>query len=86
MPSAYVLLNCELGCEAVVIDEIRTLSHVSEFCYNRVYGSSYDMIIKVSAETTDKLNQIKSSKIRRIEKVKAQIMMVIDGQQVEKSN
>jgi DNA-binding Lrp family transcriptional regulator len=85
MPSAYVLINCELGCEAVVIDEIRTLSHVSEV--NRVYGSSYDMIIKVSAETTDKLNQIISSKIRRIEKVKAtQIMMVIDGQQVEKSN
>ena len=85
MPSAYVLLNCELGCEAVVIDEIRTLSHVSEV--NRVYGSSYDMIIKVSAETTDKLNQIINSKIRRIEKVKAtQIMMVIDGQQVEKSN
>ncbi|HEY5630925.1 MAG TPA: Lrp/AsnC ligand binding domain-containing protein [Nitrososphaeraceae archaeon] len=85
MPSAYVLLNCELGCEAVVIDEIRTLSHVSEV--NRVYGSSYDMIIKVSAETTDRLNQIISSKIRRIEKVKAtQTMMVIDGQQVGKSN
>jgi DNA-binding Lrp family transcriptional regulator len=85
MPSAYVLLNCELGCEAVVIDEIRTLSHVIEV--NRVYGSSYDMIIKVSADTTDKLNQIISSKIRRIEKVKAtQTMMVIDGQQVEKSN
>jgi DNA-binding Lrp family transcriptional regulator len=85
MPSAYVLLNCELGCEAVVIDEIRTLSHVSEV--NRVYGSSYDMIIKVSAETTDKLNQVISSKIRRIEKVKAtQTMMVTDGQQVEKSN
>jgi DNA-binding Lrp family transcriptional regulator len=85
MPSAYVLLNCELGCEAVVIDEIRTLSHVSEV--NRVYGSSYDMIIKVSAETTDKLNLIISSKIRRIEKVKAtQTMMIIDGQQVEKGN
>ena len=85
MPSAYVLLNCELGCEAVVIDEIRTLSHVSEV--NRVYGSSYDMIIKLSAETTDKLNQIINSKIRRIEKVKAtQTMMVIDGQQVGKSN
>ena len=48
MPSAYVLLNCELGSEAVVIDEIRTLSHVSEV--NRVYGSSYDMIIKVSGD------------------------------------
>ena len=85
MPSAYVLLNCELGCEAVVIDEIRTLSHVIEV--NRVYGSSYDMIIKVSADTTDKLNQIISSKIRRIEKVKAtQTMMVIEVQQTEKSN
>ena len=85
MPSAYVLLNCELGCEVAVIDEIRTLSHVSEV--NRIYGSSYDMIIKLSAETTDKLNQIINSKIRRIEKVKAtQTMMVIEGQQTEKSH
>ena len=79
MSSAYVLIMCELGCEIVVMDEIRTLEHVAEV--DRVYGSSYDMIAKINADTIDKLNHIISSKIRRIEKVKAtQTMMVIEGQ------
>jgi DNA-binding Lrp family transcriptional regulator len=79
MASAYVLIMCELGCELVVMDEIRTLNQVIEV--NRVYGSSYDMMIKISADTTDKLNSIISSKIRRIEKVRAtQTMMVIESQ------
>ena len=51
MVSAYVLIICELGCEIAVMDEITTLNHVTEA--NRVYGSSYDMMIKISADTTD---------------------------------
>jgi DNA-binding Lrp family transcriptional regulator len=79
MSSAYVLILCEPGCEIVVMDEIRTLKHVTEL--DRVYGSSYDIIIKISADTADKLNDIISSKIRRIEKVRAtQTMMVIESQ------
>jgi DNA-binding Lrp family transcriptional regulator len=79
MSSAYVLILCEIGCEIVVMDEIGTLKHVTEL--DRVYGSSYDIIIKISADTADKLNHIISSKIRRIEKVRAtQTMMVIESQ------
>jgi DNA-binding Lrp family transcriptional regulator len=78
MVSAYVLIICELGCEIAVMDEITTLSQVTEA--NRVYGSSYDMMIKISADTTDQLNHIISSKIRRIEKVRAtQTMMLIES-------
>jgi DNA-binding Lrp family transcriptional regulator len=79
MVSACVLIICELGCEIAAMDEITTLSQVTEV--NRVYGSSYDMMIKISADTTDQLNYIISSKIRRIEKVRAtQTMMVIESQ------
>jgi DNA-binding Lrp family transcriptional regulator len=79
MSSAYVLIMWELGCEIVVMDEIRALSQVTEV--NRVYGSSYDIIVKINTDTTDKLNHIISSKIRRIEKVRAtQTMMVIESQ------
>ena len=79
MSSAYVLILCEIGCEIVVMDEIRTLKHVTEL--DRVYGSSYDIIIRISADTPDKLNHIISSKIRRIEKVRVtQTMIVTEGQ------
>jgi DNA-binding Lrp family transcriptional regulator len=77
MVSAYVLIICELGCEIAVMDEITTLSQVTEA--NRVYGSSYDMMIKISADT-DQLNHIISLKIMRIEKVRAtQTMMLIES-------
>jgi DNA-binding Lrp family transcriptional regulator len=70
---------CELGFEMVVIDEIRTLNQVTEV--NRVYGTPYDIIVRINAETIDKLSRIISAKIRRIEKVKAtQTMMVVEGQ------
>ena len=79
MPSAYVLIMCELGYEIVVMDEIKALSQVTEV--NRVYGSSYDMIAKINTDTAHKLNHIISSKIRRIEKVRAtQTMTVIESQ------
>jgi DNA-binding Lrp family transcriptional regulator len=85
MTSAYVLIYCEIGCEIVVMDELRTLNEVMEV--NRVYGSYFDIIAKINVNTADKLNRIISSKIRRIEKVKAtQTMVVIEGQQTEKSN
>ena len=79
MTSAYVLIYCEIGCEIVVMDELRTLNEVMEV--NRVYGSYFDIIAKINVNTADKLNRIISSKIRRIEKVKAtQTMIVIEGQ------
>jgi DNA-binding Lrp family transcriptional regulator len=59
MASAYVLIMCELGCEIVVMDEIAALNEVTDV--NRVYGSSYDMMVQVSADTTDQLNHIISS-------------------------
>jgi DNA-binding Lrp family transcriptional regulator len=71
------MINCELGCENAVIDELKTLRGVVEA--NRVYGSTFDIIIKVCAETEDRLREIVNKRIRRIEKVKAtQTMMVLE--------
>jgi hypothetical protein len=53
VPSAYVFISCELGCETAVSDELRTLGQVIEA--DRVNGFSYDILTKVKADTTDKL-------------------------------
>jgi DNA-binding Lrp family transcriptional regulator len=75
-PTAYVLINCEIGCETAVIDELRLLPQVIEA--DEIYGSSYDIITKVTAQTEDKLKEIIRNNIRRIGKVKAtQTMMVV---------
>jgi hypothetical protein len=41
--SVYVLINCELGCQIAVIDELLTLPQVME-AYE-IYCSVYDIII-----------------------------------------
>ena len=74
--TAYVLINCEIGCEMAVIDELRLLPQVIEV--DEIYGSSYEIITKVTAETESKLKEIIRKNIRRIVKVKAtQTMMVV---------
>jgi DNA-binding Lrp family transcriptional regulator len=74
--TAYILINCEIGCETVVIDELRLLPQVMEAA--EIYGSSYDIIAKVTAQTDSKLKEIIRNDIRRIGRVKAtQTMMVV---------
>ncbi|UVS70339.1 Lrp/AsnC ligand binding domain-containing protein [Nitrososphaera viennensis] len=76
MPSAYILINCELGCENALIDELKTLPGVVEAC--QIYGSTFDIIVKVCADTEDRLKEVVNRRIRRMEKVKAtQTMMVV---------
>lgn len=69
MPSAYILINCELGCENALIDELKTLPGVVEAC--QIYGSTFDIIVKVCADTEDRLKEVVNRRIRRMEKVKA---------------
>ncbi len=78
MSIAYVLINCDLGSEEEIINEIKKIPEVVEV--HGVYGV-YDIIIKVQSENMDKLREIISWKIRRIEKVRSTLtMIVIEGQ------
>jgi DNA-binding Lrp family transcriptional regulator len=78
MSSAYILVSCETGCEIAVVDELRTLPSVVEA--NRIYGSSYEIIVKITSDDVNKLRDTINRDIRRIEKVKStQTMTVIEG-------
>ena len=74
MPVAYVLLNVELGSEDEVLNELKKVNEVTE-AY-RVYGV-YDTLVKVSAETTEKLKEVVSRKIRRIPNVRSTLTMIV---------
>jgi DNA-binding Lrp family transcriptional regulator len=83
MSTEYILVSCEPGCEIAVVDELRTLPSVVEA--NRVYGSSYEIIVKITSEDASKLRDTVIRNIRRIEKVKStQTMTVIEGQYYRK--
>ena len=74
MPLAFVLINAEIGSEDEVLKELRKLSNVKESYV--VYGV-YDIVAKVEADSMDKLKEIVTWKIRRLEKVRSTLTMIV---------
>ncbi|HXV65691.1 MAG TPA: Lrp/AsnC ligand binding domain-containing protein [Nitrosopumilaceae archaeon] len=83
MPIAYVLLNSDLGSDESIISKVKEiLSKESDINYEvqGVYGV-YDIVLKISSNSTDNLRSVITNKIRKIEKVQSTLtMMVIEEQ------
>jgi DNA-binding Lrp family transcriptional regulator len=69
-----VLINAEIGSEDEVLKELRKLGNVKESYV--VYGV-YDVVAKVEAESMDKLKEIVTWKIRRLDKVRSTLTMIV---------
>ena len=74
MPTAFVMINTELGSEKEVLDEIRKIDAVKESYIT--YGV-YDMLAKISADTMDKLQEIVTLNVRTLDKVRATLTMIV---------
>ena len=78
MPTAYVLINCDLGSEEEIIKELKKLPEAVEV--SGVYGV-YDIIAEIRSDTMDKLRETITWHVRRIDKVRSTLtMIVIEGQ------
>jgi DNA-binding Lrp family transcriptional regulator len=78
MPMAFVLINTEIGSENEVLDDLKKIEAVKEAYM--VYGV-YDVVAKVSANTMYKLKEIVTWHVRRLDKVRSTLtMIVIEGQ------
>ena len=73
MPRAFVLLNVDLGSEEEVLQEIKTIDGVLEA--HRVYGV-YDTVVVVEMDSTEKLKEVVTWKIRRLSKVRSTLTMI----------
>lgn len=84
MPTAYVLLNSDLGSDEKIISNIKEiLDKESNIDYEvqGVYGV-YDIVLKITSNSTDNLRLVITNKIRKIEKVQSTLtMMVIEEQE-----
>lgn len=74
MPIAFVLINAEIGSEGEVLNELRKVEGVEE-AYS-VYGV-YDIVAKVRAESMEKLKDIVTWRIRRLNKVRSTLTMIV---------
>ena len=78
MERAYVLINSELGYEEEVIKSLKELEQVKEV--NGTFGA-YDMIAKVEGKTTDELKETITWKIRKMDKIRSTLtLMMVEGQ------
>jgi len=74
MPLAFVLINTEIGSESEVLESLRKIGAVEEAYM--VYGV-YDVVAKVRAETMDKLKEIVTWHVRRLDKVRSTLTMIV---------
>jgi len=81
MPIAFVLINTEIGAETEVMKTIKKVQGVQE-AY-AVYGV-YDVVAKISADTMDKLKEIVTWHVRRLDKVRSTLTMIVVEEQQQK--
>ncbi len=74
MPMAFVLINADLGAEEELVRELKSIQHVKEVYV--VYGV-YDIVAKIEADTMEKVKETITWKIRRLEKVRSTLTMIV---------
>ena len=83
MPTAYVLLNSDLGSDESIINEVKQILTGEDVTFEvqGVYGV-YDIVLKLSSNDAEKLRSIITNKVRKISKVQSTLtMMVIEEQE-----
>ena len=83
MPTAFVLINSDLGTDVSIIAEIKQIltDENVKFEVRGVYGV-YDIVVKISSDNAEKLRAIITNKIRKISNVQSTLtMMVIEEQE-----
>ncbi|HXG14292.1 MAG TPA: Lrp/AsnC ligand binding domain-containing protein [Candidatus Nitrosotenuis sp.] len=84
MPTAFILLNSDLGSDQEIITKIKEILAVEKGLKYEVQGvyGIYDIVVKIESENADHLRSVITNKIRKIEKVQSTLtMMVIDEQE-----
>ncbi len=74
MPSAFVLINTEIGFEDNVLTQLKKLENIKEAYVT--YGV-YDIVAKVESDSMNKLKDTISQNIRRLEKVRSTLTMIV---------
>jgi DNA-binding Lrp family transcriptional regulator len=71
---AFVLINADLGAEEELLKSLRNLEFVKSVYV--VYGV-YDIIAMVEADTMEKVKETITWKIRRLDRVRSTLTMIV---------
>ena len=77
MPTAYVLINCELSRKTEVIRELSQLSGILEV--SEVHGA-YDILVKLNQASVDELKETIKWHLKKISDIKSTVTLIaIEG-------
>ncbi len=74
MPTAYILVNTEIGAEKQVLNALKIVEGVEEA--HTLWGV-YDIIANVKANSMEELNGIITQRIEKIGKIHSKLTMII---------
>ncbi len=72
MEVAYVLIQCDLGSEVEILQELGKIQEITEV--RGTYGI-YDIFCKIEADSKDVLDDIITNKIRKVSKIRSTITL-----------
>ncbi len=77
MTTVYVLINCTIGQELSVIDELNHIDSIKEI--QGVFGM-FDVLVKIESNEVKTLNQTVSLEIQRIKHIQSLQTLIVSDQ------
>jgi DNA-binding Lrp family transcriptional regulator len=72
MEQAYILLSCDIGKEHELASQLRLFDEIKSVMIT--YGD-YDIVIEAQTEYSDKMDDLITSKIRKLGKIRSTITL-----------
>ena len=74
MPTAYVLINYEIGTEQNILNRLKNVPGVVEV--SEVNGV-YDIVVKIASDNLDSLKETMTQHIRTIDSIRSTMTLIV---------
>lgn len=74
MPTAYILINYEIGTEDKILNRLKNLSGVVEV--SEINGI-YDIIVKITSDNLDDIKETITKHIRTIKTIRSTMTLIV---------
>ena len=74
MPTAYVLINYEIGAEQNILNKLKNVPGIVEV--SEVNGI-YDIVVKIASDNLDSLKETMTQHIRTIDTVRSTLTLIV---------
>ena len=74
MPTAYVLINYEIGAEQNILNKLKNVPGIVEV--SEVNGI-YDIVVKIASDNLDSLKETITQHIRTIDTVRSTLTLIV---------